>query len=183
VAAVQNQQEQNLKRMDRYAYRIVARQFKTQKGQPAKATGFTRALVGRNFTNDQPYHIVTSFGELGEARVRSNDLKTLLTIEVEFRRHVNYLKCERRPYAGLVNEGTTCYLNSVMQALFMMQPFRRAAYELQVDPSETKDVKLCIQRLFYSLQVKHENVKTTELCTAFGWTAEDRFEQHDTDEF
>lgn len=52
VAAVQNQQEQNLKRMQRFSSRIVARQFRTQKGQPAKSTGASRALVGRNFTLD-----------------------------------------------------------------------------------------------------------------------------------
>jgi len=93
---------------------------------------------------ETPFIVMANMGELSEARVRSHDLKRLLTIEIEFRNHTNYLKCERKPYAGLVNEGTTCYLNSVMQALFMMNPFRRAAYELKVDPDETKDVKLCI---------------------------------------
>lgn len=55
VAAVQNQQEQSLNRMNRYCNRIVARQFKTQKGQPAKSTGASRALVGRSFTLELPY--------------------------------------------------------------------------------------------------------------------------------
>lgn len=120
--------------------------------------------------------LFSQFVELTEQRVRANGYKQLFTIDIEFRHHHNYLDSDRRPYAGLVNEGTTCYLNSVMQALFILQPFRKAIYELKVDPDQTEDVKLCMQRLFYSLQVKHKNVKTTELCTAFGWSAEDRWE-------
>lgn len=144
VAAVPNQQEQTAESMNRHCARITVRTFRAQKGQPAKiAAQNSKAVVGRNFSLENPV-VLMPLGELSEQRVRANDLKRLLTVEIEFRAHVNYLNCERRPYAGLVNEGTTCYLNSVMQALFMCKPFRRAAYELKVDPDETKDVKLCI---------------------------------------
>ncbi len=32
-------------------------------------------------------------------------------------------------YVGLVNQASTCYLNSVLQALFMMPEFRNAIYK------------------------------------------------------
>lgn len=35
-----------------------------------------------------------------------------------------------QPFKGLVNEGTTCYLNSLVQTLFFIRAFRNAVYQM-----------------------------------------------------
>jgi len=38
---------------------------------------------------------------------------------------------EEVPYVGLSNQGATCYMNSLLQTLFMTPEFRRGIYEWQ----------------------------------------------------
>ena len=38
------------------------------------------------------------------------------------------------PYRGLINEGSTCYINSLLQALFTIGSFRSAIYQLEPVP-------------------------------------------------
>jgi ubiquitin carboxyl-terminal hydrolase 7 len=33
-------------------------------------------------------------------------------------------------YKGLFNEGTTCYLNSLLQTLFFIKPFRESIFKM-----------------------------------------------------
>lgn len=60
-------------------------------------------------------------------------------------------------YVGLVNQAMTCYLNSLLQALYMTPEFRNALYNWEYQGSE-KDEALSIpyelQKLFLNLQVK-----------------------------
>ena len=55
----------------------------------------------------------------------------------------------------------TCYLNSLLQTLYMTPEFRNALYswKFQGDPKETKETSKSIpyqlQRLFIQLQVGH----------------------------
>lgn len=39
-------------------------------------------------------------------------------------------KSEIQEYKGLVNEGMTCYLNSLIQTLFFLRAFRNAVYQM-----------------------------------------------------
>jgi len=59
---------------------------------------------------------------------------------------------------GLVNQAMTCYLNSLLQTLYMTPEFRNAIYKWEATGSEEKDIK-CIpsqlQKLFLLLQVKY----------------------------
>lgn len=79
-----------------------------------------------------------------------------------------------QPYKGLKNEGTTCYLNSLVQTLFFIRAFRNAVYKMPTingDMTNKKSIPLCLQRIFYNLQLGNQNhVKTFELCHSFGWT-------------
>lgn len=58
------------------------------------------------------------------------------------------------PYVGLVNQAMTCYLNSLLQALFMTPEFRNALYNWEFDGNDpAKSIPYQLQRLFLNLQV------------------------------
>lgn len=93
-------------------------------------------------------------------------------------------------FKGLMNEGTTCYLNSVIQALFFIRPFRNAVYKMptitiEVDPKKLESsIPFCLQRIFYNLQLGNASfVRTHELLQAFGWNSQDINQQQDVNEF
>lgn len=60
-------------------------------------------------------------------------------------------------YVGLVNQAMTCYLNSLLQALYMTPEFRNALYNWEyIDRSEkdeTSSIPFQLQKLFLNLQV------------------------------
>lgn len=57
-------------------------------------------------------------------------------------------------YVGLVNQAMTCYLNSLLQALFMTPEFRNALYDWEFDgEGESKSIPYQLQKLFLNLQV------------------------------
>jgi len=60
-------------------------------------------------------------------------------------------------YRGLVNQAMTCYLNSLLQALYMTPEFRNALYKWKFDfdanIDESKSIPFQLQRLFLNLQV------------------------------
>lgn len=84
------------------------------------------------------------------------------------------------PYVGLVNEGSTCYLNSVIQALFHLPSFRQTLYLME--HIERDPVISALRRLFAQLHCGTRNVKTKELTDAFGWGDDDACVQHDVHE-
>lgn len=58
-------------------------------------------------------------------------------------------------YVGLVNQAMTCYLNSLLQALYMTPEFRNALYNWEFDGvNETRSIPFQLQKLFLNLQVK-----------------------------
>lgn len=83
--------------------------------------------------------------------------------------------------AGLKNEGTTCYINSLLQNLFIIAPFRKAMFKMPT--SEANTIPLALQRIFYNLQFSKHPISTSELIRAFGWGDENINAQHDINEF
>eukprot|EP01031_Cornospumella_fuschlensis_P010226 gene10226-12537_t len=82
---------------------------------------------------------------------------------------------------GLINSGSTCYLNSVLQCLVeipeLVQVISKEAYQNIPTVRE-------LVRLFSELTHSSKNaVKTTALLDSFGWTASQKHEQHDANEF
>ncbi|KPA86091.1 putative ubiquitin hydrolase [Leptomonas pyrrhocoris] len=95
-------------------------------------------------------------------------------------------------YNGLLNQGATCYLNSLLQALFHISAFRSTIYHMPTreeaegkgngDASGTKSIPYALQRLFCHLQMSTKAVGTRELTESFGWGSADSFIQHDVHE-
>jgi ubiquitin C-terminal hydrolase len=90
-------------------------------------------------------------------------------------------------FVGLSNQGATCYLNSLIQGLYMTFELRKAIYQWEYDPTKYEAVDECVpaqlQRLFVALQTSDERAVETEgLTKAFGWTDSDAFEQQDVNE-
>ncbi|XP_055385651.1 ubiquitin carboxyl-terminal hydrolase 47 [Condylostylus longicornis] len=86
-------------------------------------------------------------------------------------------------YVGLVNQAMTCYLNSLLQALFMTPEFRNALYKCEFDNSKDDIIPYQLQRLFLNLQTSTKNaVETTDLTKSFGWDSTEAWQQHDIQE-
>lgn len=87
-------------------------------------------------------------------------------------------------FVGLVNQAMTCYLNSLIQALFMTPEFRNALYNWEFDGSgETKSIPFQLQKLFVNLQTSRKpSVETTDLTKSFGWDSSEAWQQHDIQE-
>uniref|UniRef100_A0A182JKF4 Ubiquitin carboxyl-terminal hydrolase 47 n=1 Tax=Anopheles atroparvus TaxID=41427 RepID=A0A182JKF4_ANOAO len=87
-------------------------------------------------------------------------------------------------YRGLVNQAMTCYLNSLLQALYMTPEFRNALYKWEFDgENESKSIPYQLQRLFVNLQTSPKSaVETTDLTRSFGWDSAEGWQQHDIQE-
>ncbi|XP_017048524.1 ubiquitin carboxyl-terminal hydrolase 47 [Drosophila ficusphila] len=87
-------------------------------------------------------------------------------------------------YVGLVNQAMTCYLNSLLQALFMTPEFRNALYRWEFDnDNEAKNIPYQLQKLFLNLQTSPKPaVETTDLTRSFGWDSTEAWQQHDIQE-
>jgi len=93
----------------------------------------------------------------------------------------------RSSYVGLSNQGATCYLNGLLQTLFMTPEFRRAVlawpYHLKDGELEEQCIPLQLQRLFGLLQLsKNKAVDTVALTKSFDWDSSDVFQQQDVQE-
>ncbi|XP_056463354.1 ubiquitin carboxyl-terminal hydrolase 47 isoform X2 [Gadus chalcogrammus] len=89
-------------------------------------------------------------------------------------------------YVGLVNQAMTCYLNSLLQTLFMTPEFRNALYNWEFEESEEDQVSSIpyqLQRLFVLLQTsKKRAIETTDVTRSFGWDSSEAWQQHDVQE-
>ncbi|KAL1007232.1 hypothetical protein UPYG_G00083780 [Umbra pygmaea] len=89
-------------------------------------------------------------------------------------------------YVGLVNQAMTCYLNSLLQTLYMTPEFRNALYNWEFEESEENPVTSIpyqLQRLFVLLQTsKKRAIETTDVTRSFGWDSSEAWQQHDVQE-
>jgi ubiquitin carboxyl-terminal hydrolase 7 len=87
-------------------------------------------------------------------------------------------------YVGFKNQGATCYMNSLLQALHFTNYFRKATYQIPTEnDTPANSVPLALQRVFYNLQYSSQSVDTRELTKSFGWDTMESFTQHDIQEF
>lgn len=89
-------------------------------------------------------------------------------------------------YKGLANVGATCYINSLIQTLFMTPEFRDAIYSWtyseKAHPPRTDSILYQLQKLFGRLELGC-TASTAELIRSFQWHEEEAFLQQDIQEF
>ncbi|CAD6193951.1 unnamed protein product [Caenorhabditis auriculariae] len=91
-------------------------------------------------------------------------------------------------YVGLVNQAMTCYLNSLVQSLYMTPEFRNAMYRWEYRSAQASkrgesSIPCQLQKLFLLLQTSDADaLETRDLTASFGWTASEAYDQHDVQE-
>uniref|UniRef100_A0A7I4Y354 Ubiquitin carboxyl-terminal hydrolase 47 n=1 Tax=Haemonchus contortus TaxID=6289 RepID=A0A7I4Y354_HAECO len=95
-------------------------------------------------------------------------------------------------YVGLINQAMTCYLNSLVQSLYMTPEFRNAIYKWEYHSSgksgnigerEARSIPYQIQKLFLLLQTSDlGSLETKDLTASFGWSSNEAYDQHDVQE-
>jgi ubiquitin C-terminal hydrolase len=99
-------------------------------------------------------------------------------------------------FVGLINQAMTCYLNSLLQTLYMTPEFRNAIYRWQYKPAlqsaplsieqinaSKKNIPYQLQKLFLQMQTTNKKcLSTQDLTQSFGWSSDDAFQQHDVQE-
>jgi len=85
------------------------------------------------------------------------------------------------PYIGLSNQGATCYMNSLLQTLFMTPEVRGHIFSYEYNPQMHGSKDYCIpyqlQKLFSNLQISRSPfASTTSLTKSFHWTKNQSFE-------
>lgn len=113
-----------------------------------------------------------------------------------------YKPAAKNAFTGLSNQGATCYMNSLLQTMFMTPEFRQGLYQWQLERREADDannnnvddtddddesgddnIPFQLQKLFAKLQMRtSESISTKALTKSFGWTGADVFQQHDVQE-
>eukprot|EP01063_Lacrimia_lanifica_P001819 TRINITY_DN1093_c2_g1_i1.p1 TRINITY_DN1093_c2_g1~~TRINITY_DN1093_c2_g1_i1.p1 ORF type:complete len:1456 (+),score=574.74 TRINITY_DN1093_c2_g1_i1:63-4370(+) len=83
------------------------------------------------------------------------------------------------PYIGLVNLGSTCYLNSLIQCWFHTPYLREAVYAIGDGDG---GMTTALQLLFYTLTHQKYPASTKALTEAFGWRTEELAQQQDLHE-
>lgn len=85
---------------------------------------------------------------------------------------------------GLQNQGATCYMNSILQSLFLTTAFRKSIYAIPTNGQSPQDsIPLALQRLFHALTFSTLPPNTNDLTASFGWDLHESFTQHDVQEF
>ena len=88
-------------------------------------------------------------------------------------------------YCGIENLGATCYMNSILQALYHLPAFRKLIFEIPLDNDECLERSIIwnLQRLFGLMQTGNRTVSTKLLTHSFGWDDDDISNQQDSQEF
>ena len=89
------------------------------------------------------------------------------------------------PYTGLVNLGSTCYLNSLIQSLQYLPYLSSAVHSIPSPASNA--MTSALQLLFHTLTAQNESpashpASTKQLTDAFGWKGEELATQQDLHE-
>ena len=88
-------------------------------------------------------------------------------------------KREENALVGLLNQGATCYLNSLLQALNNDVKFLRAVFSSSSSSSLIKELNWLFASMLLS---DHATISTKKLTSAFGWSESMGHDQSDVQE-
>jgi ubiquitin C-terminal hydrolase len=77
---------------------------------------------------------------------------------------VSFVDKSTTGFTGLVNQGATCYLNSLLQGLYMVPEFRRAVYAWEYVQALHGDEDVCVP-LQVRTHIQHTNTYVHNRCT------------------
>jgi len=143
--------------------------------------GFNRFVEKRNLFN---YNVINSRPIIENGKAVISVFIRIFKDELGILWHdfLNWDSKKETGYIGL--QGTTSYMNSLLQSLFFTNEFRKAVYQIPtVNDTSTNNVPLALQNLFINLQDSDQPVDTLELSKAFGWNTTGLFTQNDIQEF
>ncbi|KAG5184414.1 hypothetical protein JKP88DRAFT_146118, partial [Tribonema minus] len=85
---------------------------------------------------------------------------------------------------GLLNQGATCYMNSLLQTLYHLRQLRKAVYDMPSAAASDSEggVAFALQKTFYMLQTSDHPVSTKHLTQSFGWDTYEAYMQQDVQE-
>lgn len=136
--------------------------------------------------NDWGYQSFLTYDELfnpDNGYVVNKRLRARVEVEADAPHGTDWDSKRYTGFVGLKNQGATCYLNSVLQALYCTNSLRKAVFQMPTESDEIcTSVPLALQRTFYDLQCSDRAVGTEKLTRSFGWTTWDSFMQHDAQE-
>lgn len=136
--------------------------------------------------NDWGYQAFISYEELfnpEDGYVVNKRLHARIQVEADAPHGTEWDSKKFTGFVGLKNQGATCYLNSVLQALYCTNALRKAVFQMPTESDEiSTSVPLALQRTFFDLQCSPKAVGTEKLTRSFGWTTWDSFMQHDAQE-
>lgn len=133
------------------------------------------------FTNEDSEWGFKKFINIEDAKQAGMDKQLFIEWYIESDIYIEQFKKDLHITAGIKNEGTTWYVNSCLQTLFIIAPLRKAVFKMPTDGES--QIPLCLQRVFYNLEFSNTWVSTAELLNSFGWQNEEINQQHDVSEF
>eukprot|EP00457_Paulinella_chromatophora_P002746 gb/GEZN01002751.1/.p1 GENE.gb/GEZN01002751.1/~~gb/GEZN01002751.1/.p1 ORF type:complete len:674 (+),score=109.65 gb/GEZN01002751.1/:148-2169(+) len=103
----------------------------------------------------------------------------------------DYDSKKKTGFIGLKNLGATCWMNSMLQSLYCIPPFREMVYSMggaeqqreQKRHSREHNIVVALQKLFLKMQEGQNTASTRQLMSSFGWGDGVAFMQHDVQEF
>jgi hypothetical protein len=126
------------------------------------------------------HKIPISENELNHINYVFNNLsQKMLTILVEVKVNKQKLECKNQ-YTGLINQGMTCYMNSMLQTLNTISYFKKAVF---LTPSKKPSLLFALQKLFFEMSTYNSPVSNTYFQNSFGWGKDVGSLQQDVQEF
>ncbi|XP_051547729.1 uncharacterized protein LOC127437100 isoform X2 [Myxocyprinus asiaticus] len=116
-------------------------------------------------------NISSSLQGIPDAEICSTRIKAEATrINIQSKEDKRRFLAKKTEYCGLQNQGATCYLNAVLQSLFMTEDFRKAIMKLNGETRKQKCLSFELQDLFKCLESREGIVTTKGITNALDVT-------------